>query len=89
LSACAVAKVGEIRVVGDAVAVPRSAVGILVQTGARLGVTQMIGGRVHVSLHADGLVLLARGVVTLDSMPVWTTPRFAALLGLDLGIRFQ
>ena len=88
-SACALAKVGELRVVGDAVDVPRTSAAILVQTGARLGVTQMVGRRVHVVVHVDGLVLLTRGVVTLDSMPVWTTPRLSAQLGLDVAIRFH
>jgi hypothetical protein len=88
-SACVLAKVGELRVAGDAVDVPRSASGVFVQSGARLGATQMVGRRVHLSVHVDGLVLLTRGVVTLDSMPVWTTPGVSALLGLDLGIRFQ
>jgi hypothetical protein len=88
-SACVLAKAGELRVAGDTIDVPRTSAGILVQTGARLGVTQLVGQRVHVIVHGDGLVLLTRGVVTLDSMPVWTTPRISALFGLDLGIRFQ
>jgi len=88
-SACALAKVGELRVAGDAVDVPRTSAAILVQTGARLGVTQAVGRRVDVVLHGDGLVLLTRGVVTIDGMAVWTTPRVSAQLGLDLAIRFH
>lgn len=88
-SACVLAKVGELRVAGDGIDVPRTSAGILVQTGARLGVTQLVGRRVHVSVHGDGLILITRGVVTLDSMPVWTTPRISALFGLDLAVRFH
>ena len=39
--------------------------------------------------HADGLVLATEGKVTLDSLPVWTTPRFTASLGIDVGVRFR
>jgi len=39
--------------------------------------------------HAEGLVRLTQGTVTLDSVPVWTTPRFAALLGVDIALRFR
>ena len=87
--ACVLAKVGELRVAGDTIDVPRTSAGIFVQTGARLAGQQMLGGRIHVVVHGDGLVLLTRGVVTLDSMPVWPTPRVSALFGLDVGIRFQ
>ena len=88
-SLCALGKAGELRVAGDAIDVPRTSAAILVQTGARLGVTQRVGQRVAVVLHGDGLVLLTRGVVTIDGMAVWTTPRVSAQLGLDLAIRFH
>jgi len=88
-NACALAKVGEVRVVGQGVDVPATASGPLIQAGLRLAVTQMLGQRARIALHADGLALLTRGTVTLDAKPVWTTPRAAASLGLDLGVRFQ
>ena len=47
------------------------------------------GRRFEIAAHADGLVLLTQGTVTLDSMPVWTTPRFVALVGADVGVRFR
>jgi hypothetical protein len=88
-SGCLLAKVGEVRVVGEGVDLPATASAPFLQTGLRLAVTQMLGHRAQVALHADGLALISRGIVTLDSMPVWTTPRVAATLGLDLGVRFQ
>jgi hypothetical protein len=87
-SACLVGKVGEIRVTGEGVDVPASSSGVLIQTGLRLGVTYPLGRHAHVAAHVDGLALLNRGVVTLDSMAAWTTPRVAANLGVDVGVRF-
>jgi hypothetical protein len=88
-SACALAKVGEIRVSGDGVDAPATSAGIIFQTGLRLALTQALGHRVYIVAHADGLALLTRGVVTLDGMPVWTTPRVAGTFGLDFGVRFR
>ena len=87
-SLCLVAKLGQIRVAGQGVDVPATATAPLVQTGIRLAVTHALGGRFEISAHADGLTLLTQGTVTLDSAPVWTTSRFAAQVGADVGIRF-
>jgi hypothetical protein len=88
-SACALAKVGEIRVAGDGVDTPATSAGLILQTGLRLALTQALGHRVYIAAHADGVALLTRGVVTLDGMPVWTTPRVAGTFGLDFGVRFR
>ena len=74
---------------GDGVDTPATSAGLVLQTGLRLAVTQALGHRVHLVAHADGVALLTRGVVTLDAMPVWTTPRVAATAGLDFGVRFR
>ena len=87
-SACLVGKVGEMRVVGQAIDVPATSSALMVQGGLRLAMTQTLGRRLQVVAHGEGLAVLTRGVVTLDSMPVWTTPRFVALVGIDLGVRF-
>ena len=89
LSACLVANVGEIRVVGQGVEFPSTSYGLVAQAGLRLAVTQRLGSRFQIGAHADGLALITQGVVTLDSMPVWTTPRLAALFGADFGVRFR
>ena len=89
LRACLIAKVGEIRVVGQGVEFPATSYGLVAQAGLRLAVTHMLGSRLQIGAHADGLALITQGVVTLNSMPVWTTPRLAALFGAEIGIRFQ
>jgi hypothetical protein len=88
-SACLVAKVGETRVVGQGIDFPATSYGLVAQAGLRLAVTHMLGSRFQIGAHADGLALLTQGIVTLDGMPVWTTPRLAALFGADIGVRFR
>lgn len=87
--ACAVAKIGELRVAGQGVDVPLSAAGLMVQAGLRVAAAHPLGLRTYIVARAEGLARLTQGTVTLDSMPVWSTPRFAAVLGVDLGLRFR
>ncbi len=88
LSACLLSRLGEIRVAGEGVNQPLVASGTLVQTGARVSVTQLIGHRAQIGAHADTVVQVTRGRVTLDGIPFWTAPRLAADLGIDIAVRF-
>ena len=88
-SLCALAKVGELRVAGQGVDVPLTASGLMVQSGLRLTAWHTFGHRTYIIGRAEGLARLTDGTVTLDSMPVWSTPRFAALLGIDVAFRFR
>jgi len=88
-SACLLVKAGEIRVTGKELAFPASPSAFFLQGGARLGATQRLGARAYVAIHADGLTALTRETVTIDAIPIWTTPRLAVLLGIDVGLRFQ
>jgi hypothetical protein len=88
-SLCAVGKLGELRVVGQGVDVALTASGLMIQSGLRLTAAHGVGQRTSIIAHAEGLARLTEGTVTLDSMPVWTTPRFAALLGIDIAFRFR
>ncbi len=87
--ACLVAKGGEIRIAGRDIDTPRSGSGPFLQAGLRLAATQPFWRRAFVSVRTEGLVTLTRSRVTLDQILVWTSPRFAGTLGLDLGVRFQ
>jgi len=88
-STCLVAKLGEMRVVGEGIDVRATSFGLVAQAGLRLALTQRLGSRLRITAHADGLALVTQGVVTLDATPVWTTPRLAASFGADLGVRFR
>jgi hypothetical protein len=85
-SACFLAKAGEVRMAGENVDRPTSAVVPIVETGARVGVVHRLGRRFFVGVHAEGLTNAIRWTATLDQVPVWTAPRFAAVLGVDVGI---
>lgn len=89
MSLCAVGKVGELRVVGQGVDVPLTASGLVIQAGVRLAASHTFGHRTYIGAHVEGLGRVTQGTVTLDSMPIWTTPRFAALLGIDVAYRFR
>jgi hypothetical protein len=88
LSACLLSRFGEIRVAGEGVNQPLVASGALFQTGARVSVTHVIGHRAQIGAHADTVVQVTRGRVTLDGVPIWTAPRLAADLGIDIAVRF-
>jgi hypothetical protein len=88
-SVCAVGKAGQLRVVGQAVDVPLTASALTIQAGLRLSASHILGKRTYIVAHVDGLGRLTQGTVTLDSMPVWTTPTFAGLLGIDVALRFR
>ena len=83
--ACLLANAGEVRMTGEDIDRPTSAVMPVVQAGARLGVVQPLRGGFFVDAYADGLVNVIRWTGTLDDLPVWTAPRMAAVLGVDVG----
>ena len=84
---CVVAKAGAIWMTGE-IDRPTSAWVPIVEAGGRLGFSQPVGRRAFLDAHADALLNLTRWTATLDGVPVWTAPRFAAALGLDAGVRF-
>lgn len=84
--ACLLAKGGEVRMTGQDIDLPTSAVVPLVEAGFRVGIVQRLGRGFFVDAHADGLVNVIRWTGTLDQVPVWTAPRMAAVVGIDLGI---
>ena len=83
--ACLLANAGEVRMAGEDIDLPTSAVVPLVQAGTRIGIVQALGRHFFVDAHADGLANVIRWTGTLDQVPVWTAPRLAAVVGLDLG----
>jgi len=84
--ACLLAKAGEVRMTGEDIDLPTSAVVPLVEAGARVGIVELLGGGFFVDAHADGLANVIRWTGTLDQVAVWTAPRVAAVLGVTLVI---
>jgi len=87
-NACLVINAGEVRMAGQDIDRPTSARVPIAESGVRVGVEQPIGPRVYLNAHLDGLALLARRTGSLDGIPVWTAPPFAAAIGLDAALRF-
>jgi hypothetical protein len=86
---CVVLNAGEARLAGEDIDRPTSANVAIVQAGVRAGMKQPLGRLASLSVHADGLVNVTRWTARLDAVPVWTAPRFAAALGVDLGVQFR
>jgi hypothetical protein len=86
--ACLVANAGAVRMAGEHVDMSTSATVPVVEVGTRVGALQRLGRHLFLSVHLDGLTVVSRWTATLDHVPVWTAPRFAAALGLDAGVRF-
>jgi hypothetical protein len=68
---------------------PAAPSGLVAQLGARLAVTQPLSALFSASLRADGLALLTPWTVALNQTTVWTMPRFGAVVGFDLAVRFR
>ena len=86
--ACLLANAGVVRMSGEDIDRPTSATVPLVEAGVRVGILQLLGHGFFVNGHADGLTNVIRWAGTLDEIPVWTAPRFAAAVGVDLGLDF-
>ncbi len=87
-SACAVTKLGRIRVDGLGVDRPVSASGLLAQLGARVLASSRLGSHLAVQAYGDALYLLSPWTVELNQVPRWTMPRWGGGAGLGLAARF-
>lgn len=87
--ACLVANAGVVSMAGEGIDRPTSSRSPFANTGVRAGFSQPLGDRAFVSARGDGLVVLTRWTASLDDVPVWTMPRFAAALGIDVGLQLR
>jgi hypothetical protein len=87
VSACLLGRLGWLRARGTGIALPSTSWGHFTELGLRVAGTRDVG-RFSLSVHADGLVMLSRWNVVLNDAVVWSIPRFGALLGLDVALRF-
>jgi len=88
-SACLLLNAGRVSMAGQDIDHPTSTHLPFVATGLRAAFSQPLGAHAFIGAHADGLVILTRWTASLDNVPVWTMPRFAAALGIDLGLQFR
>jgi hypothetical protein len=86
-SACLLGRLGWLRARGTGVDAPSTSWGHFSEVGLRLAGSQELG-RVTITVHADGLVMLSRWNVVLNDAVVWSVPRVAGLVGFDVALRF-
>ena len=86
-AACATGALGLIEARGFGVDAPRTATGLATQLGLRLTAARDLSTRLYVTARVEGMLLPHRWTVTLNDTATWTTPRVAAVLGVDLGVR--
>jgi hypothetical protein len=87
--ACAVFKVGTVRVSGRQIDVPNEMGAALVQSGLRLSLSQRVGTHAYFLLRGEGLANLTRWSVTLDHVAVWSSGPLAFDSGLDFMVLFR
>lgn len=87
LAGCVTAGLAYLQASGSGVDAPRAPTGLGTQVGARVVATQQLGSRFFAALRAEGVFLPSRWTVTLNEIAVWSTPRLAALIGVDVGAR--
>jgi hypothetical protein len=87
IAGCLTGTLGRLQARGFGVDAPSSPAGLFSQVGVRLVASREIG-RYFVALRLEGLVMTSPSQVTLNQVAVWTTPRVAESLGVDLGARF-
>ncbi|HEY5956051.1 MAG TPA: hypothetical protein VIV60_05835, partial [Polyangiaceae bacterium] len=88
-TACALGKLGRIQAQGVGVDVPMSPKGLLAEAGPRIGYALWRNQRLMVLAHLEGLYSFTAWTVHVNHVEVWSTPRFAAVAGIDLAARFQ
>jgi hypothetical protein len=86
-SACLLGRLGWLRARGTGVAEPGTSWGRFGELGVRVAGTKELG-RLIVSVHADGLVMLSRWSVVLNDAVVWQVPRVGGMVGMDVALRF-
>jgi hypothetical protein len=88
LSACLLTKAGTVHIAGRGVDAPASALGSVLEVGVRLAAHANFSEQLYLGGRAEGLLALSRWTVTLDDASVWSAPPFAAVVGVDFGVRF-
>jgi hypothetical protein len=88
-NACLVLNAGQVSLAGTDIDRPTSTHLPFVAAGVRAQFMQPLGTRVFVKAHGNALAILTRWTASLDEVPVWTMPRFALTLGIDMGVHFR
>lgn len=83
---CGVGLLGLFRVQGFGVDDAHSPSSFTGKAGLRLAFDEPLSQRWAIAVHVDGLATLTPRTVYLNAMPVWTTPAFGLVVGIDLAV---
>ena len=83
---CAIGMLGLLAVHGFGVDDPLSPSSSIGRVGVRLAFDQPVPPRWLGTVHVDGLATLTPRTVSLNELPVWTTPTLALIVGIDLAV---
>ena len=86
--ACVTGVLARLEADGRGVDMPLQPTGFSGQLGVRAFASHDLGDRYFAALRVEGLGIVSRWTVRVNEVPVWTTPRLAALIGADFGARF-
>jgi len=86
--ACAVAQVGSMQVASAGVNSPRSASGLWLGAGGRIGVDVVAWSAFAVRLHTEVVGNLSSTTLRLNGVDVWVTPPVNGSVGIDWVVRF-
>jgi len=89
MEVCGLGKLGRLGVHGVSVDKPASAVGFVAQVGPRVAYALELGDHFSVLAHVDALYLITPWTVDVNHVPMWSMPRFAGVVGIDLAARFR
>jgi len=89
LALCAVGMLGLLDVRGFGVDDPRSPSSLVARVGLRLAFDEPLSLHWAAGVHVDGLVSLMPRTVSLNELPVWTTPPVALIVGIDLAAHLR
>jgi hypothetical protein len=84
VSLCAVGMLGLLAVRGFGVDDARSPSSLFGKVGLRLAFDPWLSSRWTAGIHVDGLANLTPSTVSLNELPVWTTPTLTLIVGVDV-----
>jgi hypothetical protein len=89
LALCPLGSAGALLVTGFGVDEPRSPSAFVAGAGVRAALEQRLSTRFVMKAHADVLTVLTPRTISLNELPVWTTPAVTVTVGVDLAMHLR
>jgi hypothetical protein len=89
LALCSLGTAGALLVTGFGVDEPHSPSAFTAGAGLRAALQQPLSSRFVLNAHADALATLTPRTISLNELPVWTTPAVTFSVGVDLAMQLR